>query len=436
MTAPATSPRSGTTSPRVATTSACAPAPGSSAPSSASSRRGWAGARPTGTAPTSRHRRARRGCSSRPCSSWSAGWPRDGADGAPISAWSSSLRSDASPESSRCRDSPSSRSPTPSTGAACSPRSPSPRAAGRSRTRSRAPGHRGRGGSGIAVALVAVVWGFGAQTVDVLEHTDHLSDTEAAAEDVYAQVRAQGLPTRPVLVRALGVTYGGLDQGLIDALDHDGAPVRVDRQYGYHFGDQRTADPSDVAEVWYVGEEGRYKTLLPELPGARVVATTTPLSRADERELRTLQREAIDALRAAGRGDLVDTVDNRLFELLMAEQFPNGVPGLSRAKVDRIAELNRRSARADRAGAWSWRSPPTRIRSCRTPSGDARDDASYSAAHGRRRERRPADRGARRGAPAHAEPARRVQRDQRGAARRARRGVAASRGRLRDAARW
>ncbi|HEY3673319.1 MAG TPA: hypothetical protein VGN51_20460 [Acidimicrobiia bacterium] len=194
---------------------------------------------------------------------------------------------------------------------------------------------------GIAAALLAVAWGFGAQTVDVLEHTEHLSDTEAAAADVYAQVRAQGLPTRPVLIRALGVTFGGVDQGLIDALDHDGAPVRVDRQYGYHFGDQRTAAPSEVAEVWYVGEEGRYKTLLPELPGARVVATTTPLSRADERELRTLQREAIDALRAAGRDDLVDTVDNRLFELLMGEQFPNGVPGLSTVKVERIAELNR-----------------------------------------------------------------------------------------------
>ncbi len=72
-----------------------------------------------------------------------------------------------------------------------------------------------------------------------------------------------------------------------------------------------------------------------------MLATTSPLSRADERELSTLQRQAIDALRAAGRGDLVDTVDNRLFELLMGEQFPNGVPGLGDAQVKRIAELNR-----------------------------------------------------------------------------------------------
>jgi hypothetical protein len=194
---------------------------------------------------------------------------------------------------------------------------------------------------GIAAALLAVVWGLGAQTVDVLDHTDHVAGIEQAAADVYAQVRAKGLPTQPVLIRAVGNTFEGLDQGLIDALDRDGAPVRVDRQYGYHFGDQRTAAPFDVGEIWYVSEEGRYTTLLPELPGARVVATSTPLSRAGELELRALQRDAVDALRAAGRDDLVDTVDNRFFDLLMAQQFPGGVPGLSGVQVKRLTELNR-----------------------------------------------------------------------------------------------
>ena len=171
---------------------------------------------------------------------------------------------------------------------------------------------------GVVVALVAVVWGFGAQTVDVLNHTDAIEGIEAASADAYAQVRAQGLPQQPVLVRALGSTVAGFDQGLIDALDRDGVPVRVDRQYGYHFGDQRTAAPADVGEIWYVAEEGRYVSLTPELPGARLVASSSPLSRADEHELRGLQ----------------------FFDLMTRQQFPDGVPGLTNQQVQRITELN------------------------------------------------------------------------------------------------
>ena len=179
---------------------------------------------------------------------------------------------------------------------------------------------------GVAAAVLAVLWGFGAQTVDVLDHTDQISDFEHASADAYAEVRAAGLPAEPVLVRALGNTFGGLDQGLIDALDRDGAPVRVDRRYGYHFGDQRVADPSDVAEVWYVSEEGRYTTLLPQLPGARVVATTSPLSRADERELRRLQRDATQAFRAAGRDDLVEPARQPVLRPPRAPAVPERTP--------------------------------------------------------------------------------------------------------------
>src|SRR4029077_16806979 len=125
---------------------------------------------------------------------------------------------------------------------------------------------------GVVATFVAIVWGFGAQTLDVLNPTDAIEGIEAASANAYAQVREQGLPTKPVLVRAVGSTVAGFDQGLIDALDRDGAPVRVDPRFGYHFGDQRTADPADVDEIWYVGEESRYASLLPELPGARVVA--------------------------------------------------------------------------------------------------------------------------------------------------------------------
>lgn len=194
---------------------------------------------------------------------------------------------------------------------------------------------------GVAVALAAVAWGFGAQTVDVIDTRHHLEPPEAVISDAYAHVREQGLPTEPVLVRAVGTTLYGFDQGLIDALDREGAPVRVDRKYGYHFGDQRTASPDEVAEIWYVAEEGRYKALLPRLPGARVVASASPLSRADERELQQLQRDAADALQASGHDDLVAQLDSPFFDVVVQRQLPGGVHGLSESAVERITRLNR-----------------------------------------------------------------------------------------------
>jgi hypothetical protein len=194
--------------------------------------------------------------------------------------------------------------------------------------------------AGIAITLVAVVWGFGAQTANVLSHTHHVEPLEAASADAFAQVKSKGLPTKPVLVRALGSTLGGFDQGMIDALDRAGAPVKVDRRYGYHFGDQRTADPSQVAEVWYVSEDGRDRALLPQTPGARLVAATSPLSRAEERELTRLQRDAAVALRASGHDELVGRLGNSFFEYFVRTQVPEGVPGLSNDAIRRIAHLN------------------------------------------------------------------------------------------------
>ena len=41
------------------------------------------------------------------------------------------------------------------------------------------------------MTLVAIVWGFGAQTLDVLNHTDAIEGIEAASANAYAQVREQ-----------------------------------------------------------------------------------------------------------------------------------------------------------------------------------------------------------------------------------------------------
>jgi hypothetical protein len=194
---------------------------------------------------------------------------------------------------------------------------------------------------GVAATLVAIVVAFGAQTVDVIDHRHRLDGIEAAADKVLDRVAAEGVPTRPVLVRSLGGNLGGFDQGVVDALDREGVAVRVDPRFGFHFGDQRTATVGDVDSVWYVAEDGRFVSLLPELPGGRVVASVSPLAPADERELQQLQRDAAAAFRAAGRDDLVDQLDS----VFLAVSAPPGalrdIPGLTAAQVRRITELNR-----------------------------------------------------------------------------------------------
>jgi len=187
------------------------------------------------------------------------------------------------------------------------------------------------------VLVVVIALSFGARALDVVDRTENAVRLERYGRDAMAQVHQHALPRVPVLVRALGLTVGGFDQGIIDALDRDGVDVRVDRQYGYHFGRQRAATRAEVGEVWYVAQDGHYAIELGELPGARRVAYVSPLPKAEDDELMALQRTIAHQLEAAGRADLLDVLDN-LFLAFILERDP--VPGVDMRAVRRVAVLN------------------------------------------------------------------------------------------------
>jgi hypothetical protein len=188
-----------------------------------------------------------------------------------------------------------------------------------------------------AALVVVIALSFGARALDVVNHTQNAEPLERYGREAMAQVHEQPLPRSPILVRALGPTLGGFDQGIIDALDRDGAQVRVDEQYGFHFGDQRTATPAEVGEIWYVAQDGHYAGMVGDLPGARRVAYVTPLPKAEDDELVALQRSLAEQFRAAGRPDLIDALDGIY---LGAYFMAHPLPGVDRRAAERADHLN------------------------------------------------------------------------------------------------
>jgi hypothetical protein len=192
-----------------------------------------------------------------------------------------------------------------------------------------------------AIAVVAIAIATWPLVDGVIERRESSSATERSVRGFFEQIDALEATTDPVLVRGLGVTTNGIAQGVVDELDRAGAPVRVDPRYGFQYGDHRTARPSDVGEVWYVTQDGRYRSLLGDHEGARLVAYSSALSRADDAELVALQQSVAARLRAAGRPDLVDLLDSTVVgAALDAERV--AVPG---DEVARIEELNQKLAR-------------------------------------------------------------------------------------------
>jgi hypothetical protein len=122
--------------------------------------------------------------------------------------------------------------------------------------------------------------GFGALTHD-----------EPAMHLVALQIDRAGLPHGTVLVRSTGEQLRSLYDGVIDQLDRQGVDVRVDGRFAHVFGDQRTTTRAHAVSLWYVTEHGSYAAALLRLPGAHLIARTTPLSAAREAELSRLQAQ-------------------------------------------------------------------------------------------------------------------------------------------------
>lgn len=185
--------------------------------------------------------------------------------------------------------------------------------------------------------LLAVAVGVGSLSIAPAAGDGHgpQSSLEPAAATILAQLNREGLPDRSALVRQWGTTTGGLAAGLIDQLSREGRPVFVDRSLGYELGYGRTAGPGQVHSILYVIESSAIFTVGSRFAGAKVIAQTHPLPPRQEAELTRLQLDLTRALNAHHASNLVEDLGSTYVEPELAF-----VPGLNRAEIHRLAQLN------------------------------------------------------------------------------------------------
>jgi hypothetical protein len=169
--------------------------------------------------------------------------------------------------------------------------------------------------------------------------SDENGPEEAAARTILAALAARGQPgdDEKVLLRFEGPALLGLQATVVNELVRDGRHVVVDDDHGLRFGYARTADPAEVDDIWYVFDSGALASVRAAEPGARVIASATPLGADDEARMRELQRDVAAELTATGRPDLIEWLDDPLVGFALAD-----VEGLDRDAITEIAALNER----------------------------------------------------------------------------------------------
>lgn len=176
-------------------------------------------------------------------------------------------------------------------------------------------------------------------TADPIETTTH----EAAVEEVTPLVLGAVDGEGTYVVRALGFSWFEVYFGLIAQLERNGVDVLVDEQFRAHAGAGRVLDPDPDPPpdgVLFVATGTSVADGLAD-PRLELVAEYDPLAPDERDELERLQAEQRERLRAAGRTDLLDAVENEGIEVLAA-----GEPALDGPSSERIAELLRRGQRA------------------------------------------------------------------------------------------
>ncbi len=195
--------------------------------------------------------------------------------------------------------------------------------------------------AGVAIGITVVLVASITTTAAVATHGTYVKPYEQNVQLIMDQIESEQiepglLDGQTILVRFDGSTIGGLQGGIVDALDREGVRVRVDDALAFQFGEHRAATTDEVDQVWYAIEEGLVTSIRTSDPRGRVIARTEPLGPEAEAEMVQLQLELRDQLGAAGRLDRQRALDSELVAFALQD-----VPGIDHAAVARLGDLNR-----------------------------------------------------------------------------------------------
>jgi hypothetical protein len=158
---------------------------------------------------------------------------------------------------------------------------------------------------------------------------------EATSRQIMQVVRRRGLASGRTILLMPTRDSDHLYGGLVDELDRDGVDVRVPHTVGRIYGGHRVGDIGSADEVWWVAEQGSLLPGLLAMPGARLITSTSPLSKADDAELARLQAVVGAELASGGHRRLSKLIDSDLFPFAVAR-----TPGVDAIAAARIGALN------------------------------------------------------------------------------------------------
>jgi hypothetical protein len=190
-----------------------------------------------------------------------------------------------------------------------------------------------------ALAVGGVAWGLIALTVSIPPANS--GGLASSMHRITQQLDHERLPHGTVLMRSTGDEFGSLYYGVIDQLNRLGVDARLDPTDSRLLGEQRTVTLAHAGALWYTTERGSYIGALLRLPGAHLIARTSPLRRAREAELSRLQSQLWDQLERTGHSDLIQFLDSPYIGFATA-----GIAGLDPRSVARIGQLDEAVSRS------------------------------------------------------------------------------------------
>lgn len=129
----------------------------------------------------------------------------------------------------------------------------------------------------------------------------------------------------------------GLLPAVLWRLDQAGVVVGVDDDVIWIVG-ERSASPGPETTVWVVCDTGYGLSLVSSAPGARLVSVVSPFAEEAERRVIELQTDIASRLRAAGRLEVLTTLDSPLVAFALADEIAAGI--VDRETVEELANFN------------------------------------------------------------------------------------------------